>query len=128
MKKVVAALIKEKDQILIAQRHSKDPLAGKWEFPGGKLETGETPEECLVREIREELQVEIEFGSFYDDNVYGFKDQAIHLLFYWAEIMNGEVTPVVHDDVKWITIKELARFDFAPADIPIVKRLMKEDI
>ncbi|MCM3099848.1 8-oxo-dGTP diphosphatase MutT [Priestia megaterium] len=128
MKKVVAAIIKEKDQLLIAQRHSKDPLAGKWEFPGGKLETGETPEECLVREIKEELQVEVEIGSFYDDNVYGFKDQAIHLLFYWAEIMNGEVTPVVHDDVKWITIKELARFDFAPADIPIVKRLMKEDI
>ncbi|MEH6855298.1 8-oxo-dGTP diphosphatase MutT [Priestia megaterium] len=128
MRKVVAAIIKEKDQILIAQRHSKDPLAGKWEFPGGKLETGETPEECLVREIREELQVEVEIGSFYDDNVYDFKDQAIHLLFYWAEIMNGEVTPVVHDDVKWITIKELARFDFAPADIPIVKRLEREYI
>ncbi|MGF9741448.1 8-oxo-dGTP diphosphatase MutT [Priestia megaterium] len=128
MKKVVAAIIKEKDQILIAQRHLKDPLAGKWEFPGGKLETGETPEECLVREIREELRVEIEIRSFYDDNVYGFKDQAIHLLFYWAEIMNGEVTPVVHDDVKWITIKELARFDFAPADIPIVKRLERENI
>ncbi|WP_223546824.1 8-oxo-dGTP diphosphatase MutT [Priestia aryabhattai] len=124
----MAAIIKEKDQILIAQRNSKDPLAGKWEFPGGKLETGETPEECLVREIREELQVEVEIGSFYDDNVYGFKDQAIHLLFYWAETMNGEVTPVVHDDVKWITIKELARFDFAPADIPIVKRLQREYI
>ncbi|MED5121607.1 8-oxo-dGTP diphosphatase MutT [Priestia megaterium] len=124
----MAAIIKEKDQILIAQRNSKDPLAGKWEFPGGKLETGETAEECLVREIREELQVEVEIGSFYDDNVYGFKDQAIHLLFYWAEIMNGEVTPVVHDDVKWITIKELARFDFAPADIPIVKRLQREYI
>lgn len=128
MKKVVAAIIKEKDQLLIAQRHSKDPLAGKWEFPGGKLESGETPEECLVREIREELRVEVEIGSFYDDNVYGFKDQAIHLLFYWAEITNGEVTPVVHDDVKWITIKELARFDFAPADIPIVKRLEREYI
>ncbi|UYP07403.1 8-oxo-dGTP diphosphatase MutT [Priestia megaterium] len=127
MRKVVAAIIKEKDQLLIAQRHSKDPLAGKWEFPGGKLETGETPEECLVREIREELQVEVEIGSFYDENVYGFKGQAIHLLFYWAEIMNGEVTPVVHDDVKWITIKELARFDFAPADIPIVKRLEREN-
>ncbi|MES5266611.1 8-oxo-dGTP diphosphatase MutT [Priestia megaterium] len=128
MKKVVAALIKEKDQILIAQRHSKDPLAGKWEFPGGKLEPGETPEECLVREIREELRVEVEIGSFYDDNVYSFKDQAIHLLFYWAEITNGEVTPVVHDDVKWITIKELAGFDFAPADIPMVKRLRRENI
>lgn len=128
MKKVVAAIIKEKDQLLIAQRPSKDPLAGKWEFPGGKLEPGETPEECLVREIREELQVEVEIGSFYDDNVYAFKDQAIHLLFYWAEIMNGEVTLVVHDDVKWITIKELARFDFAPADIPIVKRLEREYI
>ncbi|MGF9943003.1 (deoxy)nucleoside triphosphate pyrophosphohydrolase [Priestia megaterium] len=128
MKKVVAAIIKEKDQLLIAQRHSKDPLAGKWEFPGGKLEPGETPEECLVREIREELRVEIEIRSFYDDNVYGSKDQAIHLLFYWAEVVNGEVTPVVHDDIKWINIKELARFDFAPADIPIVKRLEREYI
>ncbi|WP_257128671.1 8-oxo-dGTP diphosphatase MutT [Priestia megaterium] len=124
----MAAIIKEKDQILIAQRHSKDPLAGKWEFPGGKLEPGETPEQCLVREIREELRVEVEIGSFYDDNVYGFKDQAIYLLFYWAEITNGEVIPVVHDDAKWITIKELAGFDFAPADIPIVKRLERENI
>ncbi|PGN02823.1 (deoxy)nucleoside triphosphate pyrophosphohydrolase [Priestia megaterium] len=128
MKKVVAAIIKEKDQLLIAQRHSKDPLSGKWEFPGGKLEPGETPEECLVREIREELRVEIEIRSFYDDNVYGSKDQAIHLLFYWAEVVSGEVTPVVHDDVKWINIKELARFDFAPADIPIVKRLERENV
>ncbi|MGG3182752.1 8-oxo-dGTP diphosphatase MutT [Priestia megaterium] len=128
MKKVVAAIIKDKDLLLIAKRHSKDPLAGKWEFPGGKLEPGETPEECLVREIREELRIEVEIGSFYDDNVYSFKDQAIHLLFYWAKVMNGEVTPVVHDDVKWITIKELARFDFAPADIPIVKRLERENI
>ncbi|MEH7428093.1 (deoxy)nucleoside triphosphate pyrophosphohydrolase [Priestia megaterium] len=128
MKKVVAAIIKDKDQILIAQRHSKDPLAGKWEFPGGKLEPGETPEECLVREIREELKLDVEIVAFYDDSVCGSKDQAIHLLFYWAEVVNGEVTPVVHDDVKWINIKELARFDFAPADIPIVKRLEREYI
>ena len=128
MKKVVAAIIKEKDQILIAQRHSKDPLAGKWEFPGGKLEPGETPEECLVREIREELQVELEIASFYDDNIYRYNDNAIHLLFYWAEILGGEVTPIVHDDVKWTTIKELTNFDFAPADIPIVKRLERENI
>ncbi|MGG1218228.1 8-oxo-dGTP diphosphatase MutT [Priestia endophytica] len=128
MKKVVAAIIKDKDRILIAQRNSKDHLAGKWEFPGGKIEPGETPEECLAREIREELRIDVEIGSFYDDNVFGSKDQAIHLLFYWAEVMNGEVTSVVHDDVKWITIKELARFDFAPADIPIVKRLERENI
>lgn len=128
MKKVVAAIIKDKDKILIAQRNSKDHLAGKWEFPGGKIEPGETPEKCLAREIREELRVDVEIGSFYDDNVYGSKDQAIHLLFYWAKVMNGEVTAIVHDDVKWITIKELARFDFAPADIPIVKRLERENI
>ncbi|MFP3845908.1 8-oxo-dGTP diphosphatase MutT [Priestia filamentosa] len=128
MKKVVAAIIKDKDKILIAQRNAKDHLAGKWEFPGGKIEPGETPEKCLAREIREELRVDVEIGSFYDDNVYGSKDQAIHLLFYWAEVMNGEVTALVHDDVKWITIKELASFDFAPADIPIVKRLERENI
>jgi 8-oxo-dGTP diphosphatase len=128
MKKVVAAIIKDKDKILIAQRNSKDHLAGKWEFPGGKIEPDETPEECLAREIREELRVDVEIGSFYDDNIYGSKDQAIHLLFYWAEVINGEVTAIVHDDVKWITIKELARFDFAPADIPIVKRMERENI
>ncbi len=124
----MAAIIKDKNRLLIAKRHSKDPLAGKWEFPGGKLEAGETPEECLVREIREELRVDVEIGSFYDDSVYGAKDQAIHLLFYWSEVINGEVTPVVHDEIKWITINELAEFDFAPADIPIVKRLERENI
>jgi 8-oxo-dGTP diphosphatase len=128
MKKVAAAIIKDKNRLLIAKRHSKDPLAGKWEFPGGKLELGETPEECLVREIREELRIEVEIGDFYDDNVHGPKDQAIHLLFYWAQVMNGEVIPVVHDEIKWITMNELARFDFAPADVPIVKRLERENI
>ncbi|ADE72561.1 MULTISPECIES: (deoxy)nucleoside triphosphate pyrophosphohydrolase [Priestia] len=127
MKKVTAAIIKDKNRILIAKRHSKDPLGGKWEFPGGKVEPGETPEECLVREIREELRVEVKIGSFYDNSVYSSQDHDIHLLFYWAEVSNGEMTPVVHDDLKWTTIKQLANFDFAPADIPIVKRLMKEN-
>ncbi|KRD81753.1 NUDIX hydrolase [Bacillus sp. Root147] len=128
MKKVMAAIIKDENRLLIAKRHSKDPLGGKWEFPGGKIEPGETPQECLVREIKEELGVEVKIGPFYDDNVYSSQDHDIHLLFYWAGIINGEVIPVVHDDLKWTTIEELANFDFAPADIPIVKRLMKEDI
>ena len=128
MKKVTAAIIKDKNRLLIAKRHSKDPLGGKWEFPGGKIEPDETPQECLVREIKEELGVDVEIGPFYDDNVYSSQDHDIHLLFYWAEVINGEVIPVVHDDLKWITIDELANFDFAPADIPIVKRLMKENI
>ncbi|USL27995.1 8-oxo-dGTP diphosphatase MutT [Priestia megaterium] len=128
MQKVVAAIIKDKNQLLIAKRNLKDPLAGKWEFPGGKMEPGETPEECLVREIKEELRIEIEIGDFYDDNVYGSKDQAIHLMFYWAQVMNGEITPVVHDEIKWIAVNELLRFDFAPADIPIVKRLERDNI
>ncbi|GAB1792385.1 (deoxy)nucleoside triphosphate pyrophosphohydrolase [Priestia megaterium] len=128
MKKVTAAIIKDKNRLLIAKRHSKDPLGGKWEFPGGKIEPGETPQDCLVREIKEELGVEVKIGPFYDDNVYNSQDHGIHLLFYWAEIIKGEVIPVVHDDLKWITINELASFDFAPADIPIVKKLMKEDI
>lgn len=128
MKKVTAEIIKDKNRLLIAKRHSKDPLGGKWEFPGGKIEPGETPQVCLVREIKEELGVDVEIGPFYDDNVYSSQDHDIHLLFYWAEVINGEVIPVVHDDLKWITIEELANFDFAPADIPIVKRLMKENI
>ncbi|MEW4211600.1 (deoxy)nucleoside triphosphate pyrophosphohydrolase [Priestia megaterium] len=128
MKKVTAAIIKDENRLLIAKRHSKDPLGGKWEFPGGKIEPGETPQECLVREIKEELGVEVKIGPFYDDNVYSTQDHNIHLSFYWAKVINGEVIPVVHDDLKWTTIEELANFDFAPADIPIVKRLMKEDI
>ncbi|MED3954710.1 (deoxy)nucleoside triphosphate pyrophosphohydrolase [Priestia aryabhattai] len=128
MKKVTAAIIKDKNRLLIAKRHSKDPLGGKWEFPGGKIEPGETPQDCLIREIKEELGVEVKIGPFYDDNVYNSQDHDIHLLFYWAEVIKGEVIRVVHDDLKWITIDELASFDFAPADIPVVKRLMKEDI
>jgi len=128
MKKVTAAIIKDENRLLISKRHSKDTLGGKWEFPGGKIEPGETPKECLVREIKEELGVEVKIGPFYDENVYSSQDHDIHLLFYWAEVITGKVIPVVHDDLKWTTIEELANFDFAPADIPIVKRLMKEDI
>ncbi|WP_394514476.1 (deoxy)nucleoside triphosphate pyrophosphohydrolase [Priestia aryabhattai] len=128
MKKVTAAIIKDENRLLIAKRHSKDPLGGKWEFPGGKIEPGETPKECLVREIKEELGVEVKIGPFYDENVYSSQDHDIHLLFYWAEVITGKMIPVVHDDLKWTTIEELVNFDFAPADIPIVKRLMKEDI
>jgi 8-oxo-dGTP diphosphatase len=123
MKKVTAALLVKDDNILIAQRSSTDKLAGKWEFAGGKIELGETPEECLVREIQEEFQIEIKVGNYFGDSIYHYKQGSIQLLAYWCERISGELKPTVHDDYKWVSFKDLRKFDFAPADIPFVEKL-----
>lgn len=126
MKEVTAAIIIKDDLILIAQRGKKEKLAGKWEFPGGKIERGETPEECLKREISEELNIEIKVGEFFGESIYTYANGEIKLIAYFAEILSGEIVLSVHDEVKWVTIKEIASFNFAPADVPLVEKLKNE--
>jgi 8-oxo-dGTP diphosphatase len=120
---VTAALILRGDRILIARRHRGDPLDGLWEFPGGKLEAGETPEQCLKRELREEFGIEARVGDFFMSNQHRYPHLAIELLAYWAEHLSGEFRLSDHDAIEWARFPDLARYAFAPADIPIVERL-----
>lgn len=123
MIEVTAALIRRADKILIARRPIQDDLAGLWEFPGGKLEAGESPEECLAREIREELAITIAVGDFFADAIYEYPGKVVHLMAYWADWTEGEIKSHVHDEVAWSSAAELSAYIFAPADRPIVEKI-----
>lgn len=126
--KVTAAIIVEGEKVLIAQRGCHDKLALKWEFPGGKIDEGETPEECLKREINEELSLDIEVGRYFGSSYYRYEKGAIELLAYFARYTGGTLEVRVHSQVKWVTLDALLRYDFAPADIPLVRKLLKEGL
>lgn len=114
--------------MLIAKRKKEDKLAHKWEFPGGKIEKGETAEECLKREIKEELKINVRIGDFFGESLYYYPQGAIQLLAYWAYWESGGIELMVHDEYKWVSIKELDYYDFAPADLPLVKKLKEHQI
>lgn len=126
MKKVTAAIIIYEGKVLIAQRANNQKLAGKWEFPGGKVESGETPEECLKREIKEELGINIEVDEFFGKSVYRYDTGEIKLLAYKAKWIEGNFKLMVHSQIKWAKPCELENYNFAPADIPFVKKLKEE--
>lgn len=123
---VTAAIIINNGLILISQRANNQKLAGKWEFPGGKIEPGEIPEECLKREIKEELGINIEVDEFFDKSVYRYDTGEIKLLAYKAQWIEGEYKLTAHSQMKWVEPCELENYDFAPADIPFIKRLKGE--
>lgn len=123
MKKVTAAIIIDDGKILIAQRSADTTLPLKWEFPGGKVEDGETPEECLSREIMEELDLVISIEDFFASSIYKYEFGEIELLAYYAKILSGDLHLNVHIDHQWVVPKDLALFDFALADIEIVQKL-----
>ncbi len=121
MKQVTAAVIEKDGKILIAQRRAGDALGGKWEFPGGKLEPGETPEQCLARELREEFQIEASIGAFICASRFEYKHAHIELLAYRAAHVSGEFRLNDHDAIKWVPPAELSSYDFSSADIPVVE-------
>lgn len=123
---VAAAILIQRGQILIARRAAGDRLAGFWEFPGGKLEAGETPRSCLRRELHEEFGIHTRIGRFFDQTEYGDGQQAVRLLVYEAAIEHGDLQPRVHSAVRWVTPVEMHDYRFAPADRPIVARLQTD--
>ncbi|HZK52747.1 MAG TPA: (deoxy)nucleoside triphosphate pyrophosphohydrolase [Desulfosporosinus sp.] len=125
MKEVTAAIIIKGNKVLIAQRAPDENLAGKWEFPGGKTEQGETPQECLKREIREELEVDIEVLNFFGESIFAYHSGTIKLMAYWCKWISGEYTLNVHSNLAWVNRQELYLYDFAPADIPLVEKLKR---
>lgn len=124
---VTAAILIRGNRILIARRPTGDRLAGFWEFPGGKVEIGETPRACLKRELHEEFGIHTRIGRFFDQTEYHYDHLAVRLLVFQAEIEAGDLQPTVHDAVRWVTPDQMGRYRFAPADRPIVKRLQNDD-
>ncbi len=123
MKEVTAAIIMNENRVLIAERAPDENLAGKWEFPGGKLEPGETLKECLKREIREELEVDIDVLDFFDESIYAYHSGTIKLMAFWCRWISGDFRLNVHSRIEWVTRQQLDLYDFAPADLPLVERL-----
>ena len=122
---VVAALIVRDGRLLIARRPEGKHMAGRWEFPGGKLEKGESPEEAIEREIREELAAEIRAGRVYQAIAYSYPEKDVLLLFYAASVVSGEPRPVEEAEIRWITLEELDEYTFAPVDAMLVERLKR---
>ena len=125
MMKVTAAILVQDNRVFIARRKKGEQLSGFWEFPGGKVEDGETMQECLKREMREEFQVDITVGDFFTESHYNYHHGPIHLLAYWAQWKQGAFIPSSHDQCCWVEINELDKYDFSPADRPLVKKLQE---
>jgi mutator protein MutT len=120
---VSAALLFRAGKLLITQRHAKSHLGGLWEFPGGKRESGETFEDCLVREIREELGVEITVGELFEEIRHDYPEKSVHLKFFICRLLAGEPQPLDCAAVKWIEPSELAAHEFPAADAQLLARL-----
>lgn len=110
-------------KILIAQRKRGDALGGQWEFPGGKLEGGETPEACLRRELTEEFGVDTKIGAFICSSKFEYKHLPIELLAYRAEHLSGEFKLNDHERIEWVVPADLPKYDFCSADLPVVEIL-----
>lgn len=123
MKIVTAAIIIQNEKVLLARRKSDEVLAGFWEFPGGKIEQGETPNECLERELLEELGVESTAGDMFAESIYSYEHGTITLLAIRAKLLQQNLALSVHDKVEWVSIRKLSEYNLAPADIPIAKQL-----
>ncbi|PWG78012.1 (deoxy)nucleoside triphosphate pyrophosphohydrolase [Pararcticibacter amylolyticus] len=114
---VAAAVIFEGEQFLIARRAPNKSQAGFWEFPGGKIEAGETPEACLKRELKEELAIEVKVNHFLAENVHRYEHISITLKAYHCSYVAGEIQLNDHDMVRWISSDEIDQYTFAPAYI-----------
>lgn len=122
--RVAAAILLVGDNVLIARRPADDRLAGKWEFPGGKIEAGETPQMCLRREMREEFGIDVTAGDFFGASRYAGEPGAVLLLAYRCTWQGGTIALTAHSAYRWVPVPELARYDFAPADVPFAVQLM----
>ena len=123
MAQVAAAIIRKDNKILICQRGAGGSTAFLWEFPGGKLEPDETLEECLVRECKEELEIDIKVGKIFAETEYEYPDRKIAFTFFETELTSGKIKTNVHEDVKWVAAAELKDYEFCPADVAIIKIL-----
>lgn len=121
MQRIIAAVIKRNNEIMIARRNY-GALKGYWEFPGGKVEAGETDEECIRREIREEFLVEIELEKFLGIETFEIQNNPYEMAFYQVKLLNDNIVLTVHSETAWLTKEKLKEYRLAPVDEKFVKK------
>lgn len=126
MLKVTCAVIEQQGKVLCTQRSATMKLPLKWEFPGGKIEANETPEQCLVREIKEELGIDISIVESLPSNIHDYGSRTIELLPFRCTILHGDIKLKEHQDARWLAPHRLMDLDWAAADIPIVEHYMEQ--
>lgn len=124
--KVVGAILIKEGRILCAQRGGEKSLPFLWEFPGGKIEQGESPHQALIRELSEELLIEVELeATIFDAVSYEYDFGVVNLTTIIGKLKSGELVLTEHQEIRWLSPEELFEVEWAPADIPIVKQLSK---
>src|SRR5699024_10065833 len=123
--RVAAAIIRSGHKIFATQRGYGEFKDG-WEFPGGKIEAGETPQEALVREIREELDAEIQVGEKIDCVAYDYPAFHLSMECFWARIRSGELTLKEHEAARWLSREELDSVDWLPADLSLIRKIREQ--
>ena len=121
--RVVGAVFHDGERFLACRKKPGKPLEGHWEFPGGKIEPGETPEQALAREIREELNLIAEVGQKVTTTTYEYDFATIELTTFYCTLVDGDLRLTDHDSTKWVTSTEAAHLTWAPADIPAVEAI-----
>ena len=125
MIQVVAALIWQGNKFMICQRPAHKARGLLWEFVGGKVEQGETKEQALVRECKEELNVILSVGDVFMDVVHQYPDLLVNLILYNCKIASGTPKLLEHNDLRWITVDEIDQYEFCPADVEILEELKR---
>lgn len=120
---VSTGLLRQNNQILVGQRPQEGSLPGIWEFPGGKIELGETPEQALARELHEELSIHAEVGRLIHATTHSYNDVGIILTFYEVNYWKGQPKPVHHTDIKWVSINDLASIDLPEANLKVISQI-----
>ena len=128
MTEVVAAFIWDNDKFMICQRPAHKARALLWEFVGGKVEPGETKEQALIRECKEELNIMLSVGDIFTEVVHEYPDITVQLTLFNAEISEGIPQLLEHNDLKWITPSEIPNYNFCPADKDILKKIINESL
>ncbi len=124
LSQVTAAILEKEGKILIAKRKKGGPFGGSWEFPGGRVEPGETPEVALQRELREELGIETRVGELLATSFYNSTSLSIELLAYRVTYLSGRVRLADHEEIQWVVPTKLQTYAFAAPDLPIVRAVV----